>query len=379
MTMLFWGSALLLAYAFAGYPLLLVAQVRLARRRGRASVQAADNAWTPKVSVLLAVHNEEAVIERKIRNFLQMEYPEDRIDLYVVSDGCTDATETLTERCGSPRVRLLRQTERGGKTRALNRAAAEADGDIFVFTDANAMFRPDCIRRLVERLADPAIGLVSGVSVYVDASGAPSTGGVYRRYEEWIKARESDLFSIVGADGAAYAMRREFYVPLEPEYINDLLHPMQVLLVGGRAVSEPRAVVEEEADDADASVEMCRQTRIMAQSWLICLRMLPVLVREGHWGFAWQMLSHKMLRWATLPLLAVCAASALFLSSRGGAYVAAALAMGAGGLVALAGALGRGGLARTAWLFVVLHLAAVNGLVRLLRGHVFVTWTPRGS
>lgn len=379
MTMLFWGSALLLAYAFAGYPLLLEAQARLARRRGRAPVQAADTAWTPKVSVLLAVHNEAVVIERKIRNFLQLEYPEDRIDLYVVSDGCTDATETLTERCGSPRVRLLRQTERGGKTRALNRAAAEADGDIFVFTDANAMFRPDCIRRLVERLADPAIGLVSGVSVYVDASGAPSTGGVYRRYEEWIKARESDLFSIVGADGAAYAMRREFYVPLEPEYINDLLHPMQVLLVGGRAVSEPRAVVEEEADDADASVEMCRQTRIMAQSWLICLRMLPVLVREGHWGFAWQMLSHKMLRWATLPLLAVCAASALFLSSRGGAYAVAALAMGAGGLVALAGALGRGGLARTAWLFVVLHLAAVNGLVRLLRGHVFVTWTPRGS
>ncbi|WMW66242.1 glycosyltransferase family 2 protein [Nitratidesulfovibrio liaohensis] len=379
MTMLFWGSALLLAYAFAGYPLLLEAQARLARRRGRAPVQAADTAWTPKVSVLLAVHNEAVVIERKIRNFLQLEYPEDRIDLYVVSDGCTDATETLTERCGSPRVRLLRQTERGGKTEALNRAAAEADGDIFVFTDANAMFRPDCIRRLVERLADPAIGLVSGVSVYVDASGAPSTGGVYRRYEEWIKARESDLFSIVGADGAAYAMRREFYVPLEPEYINDLLHPMQVLLVGGRAVSEPRAVVEEEADDADASVEMCRQTRIMAQSWLICLRMLPVLVREGHWGFAWQMLSHKMLRWATLPLLAVCAASALFLSSRGGAYAVAALAMGAGGLVALAGALGRGGLARTAWLFVVLHLAAVNGLVRLLRGHVFVTWTPRGS
>lgn len=379
MTMLFWCSSFLLVYAFAGFPLLLEAQVRLARRRGRAPVQAADNARMPTVSVLLAVHNEEAVIERKIRNFLQLEYPEDRINLYVVSDGCTDATETLTERCGSPRVRLLRQTERGGKTRALNRAAVEADGDILVFTDANAMFRPDCIRRLVERLADPSIGLVSGVSVYVDAAGSPSPGGVYRRYEEWIKARESDLFSIVGADGAAYAMRREFYVPLEPEYINDLLHPMQVLMLGGRAVSEPRAVVEEEADDADAFVEMRRQTRIMAQSWLICLRMLPVLVREGHWGFAWQVLSHKVLRWATLPLLAVCAASSLFLASRGGAYALAALAMGGAGLAALAGALGRGGLARTAWLFVVLHLAAVNGLIRLLRGHVFVTWTPRGS
>lgn len=383
MTWLFWLSAFLLAYAFAGYPLLLEGARRLVQRRAGASgfgaCPASQGSPAPKVAVLLAVHNEEAVIERKIRNFLQLEYPEDRLDLYVVSDGCTDATEALTGQCGSPRVHLLRQAERGGKTRALNLAAAVADGDILVFTDANAMFRPDCVRRLVERLAEPGVGLASGVSVYVDAAGRPSAGGAYRRYEEWIKARESELFSIVGADGAAYAMRRELYTPLDPECINDLLHPIQVLLAGQRAVSEPRAVVEEEADDADPSVELRRQTRIMAQSWLICLRQLPVLARARRWGFAWQLLSHKVLRWATLPLLAVCGTSAALLSFRGAVYSTAALVVAAGGLVALAGAAGRGGLARTAWLFVVLHLAAVNGLVRLLRGQVFVTWTPRGS
>lgn len=466
MKTLFWLSSGLLAYAFVGYPLLLEAGSRLVRRtaarraaspdvspaapssaRPSASMAASwhsaaqadapsvrpsagpsasspdtarviPDADLPTVSVLLSVFDEEAVIERKILNFLALDYPAERIELCVVSDGCTDATESIVARYAGQRVRLVRQEARGGKTRALNRAAAEAHGDVLVFTDANAMFRPDCVRRLAERLADPGVGLVSGVSVYVHASGDTTAGGVYRRYEEWIKSRESDLFSIVGADGAAYAMRRALYTPLAPEYINDLLHPVQVLLAGSRAVSEPRAVVEEEVDapaaspgtsrgeassgvqpgpqspprpqaqpdsQPDTGAEMRRQTRIMAQSWLICLRQLPVLVRRGCWGFVWQMLSHKVLRWATLPLLAVCAVSAVALVPRGMPYALAAAALAGGGLLAWAGARGLGGgrgwggHARTAWLFVVLHAAAVNGLYRLLRGQTFVTWTPRGD
>lgn len=424
MKTLFWLSSGLLAYAFVGYPLLLDAGSRLVRRaaarraaspdvspdapssaRPSASMAASSpdtarvipDADLPTVSVLLSVFDEEAVIERKILNFLALDYPAERIELCVVSDGCTDATESIVARYAGQRVRLVRQEARGGKTCALNRAAAEAQGDVLVFTDANAMFRPDCVRRLAERLADPGVGLVSGVSVYVDAGGNTTAGGVYRRYEEWIKSRESDLFSIVGADGAAYAMRRALYTPLAPEYINDLLHPVQVLLAGARAVSEPRAVVEEEVDapvespaaspdsQPDTGAEMRRQTRIMAQSWLICLRQLPVLVRRGCWGFVWQMLSHKVLRWATLPLLAVCAVSAVALVPRGMPYGLAAAALAGGGLLAWAGARGLGGgrgwggHARTAWLFVVLHAAAVNGLYRLLRGQTFVTWTPRGD
>ena len=392
MKMLFWLSSVLLAYAFVGYPLLLEAGARLARRAAMRGLGQGDAAGgsdaarpLPTASVLLSVFNEEAVIERKIQNFLALDYPAERLELCVVSDGCTDATESIVARYAGQRVRLLRQSTRGGKTCALNRAAQEAHGEVLVFTDANAMFRPDCLRWLVERLADPAVGLVSGVSVYVDASGSHTAGGVYRRYEEWIKARESDLCSIVGADGAAYAMRRRLYTPLPPEYINDLLHPVQVLLAGLRSVSEPRAVVEEadtsaspaEADGAGA--ELRRQTRIMAQSWLICLRQLPVLVRHKHWGFVWQLLSHKVLRWATLPLLAMCGGSALALSPLGLPYALAAATLAGGGLLAWAGARGRGGYARTAWLFVVLHAAAVNGLYRLLCGQTFVTWTPRGD
>lgn len=385
MKTLFWLTSGLLAYAFAGYPLLIWLAAGLVRRRrharsGGPDVAAAEGqAEPPRVSVLLSVYNEEAVIERKILNFLSIDYPADRLELCVVSDGSTDATEALVRACGSPRVRLFRQEARGGKTRALNRAVHEAQGDILVFTDANAMFRTDCVSRLVGRFADPSIGLVSGVSIYVDAEGGTSAGGVYRRYEEWIKTHESELFSIVGADGAAYAMRRELYTPLSPEYINDLMHPVQAVLAGARAVSEPGAVVEEEADDGDAAAEMRRQTRIMAQSWLVCLRQLPVLARARRWGFIWQVLSHKVLRWLTLPLLALCTLAAGGLSLEGAPYAVALVAIMGGAALAYAGAHGRGGMARVAWLFVVLHMGALNGLLRLLRGETFVVWTPRGD
>ncbi|WP_353117832.1 glycosyltransferase family 2 protein [Nitratidesulfovibrio sp.] len=397
MKALFWSSFFLLAYAFAGYPALLALGTRIARRQGPAPGRAssaptpsttarpdvaplaAHAADLPTVSILLSVYNEETVIAHKIANFHALEYPHDRMELCIVSDGSTDETDAIVQACGSPRVGLLRQERRGGKTLALNRAAQAATGDILVFTDANAMFRIDCVRMLVQRLADADIGLVSGISVYTDAHGAATAGGIYRRYEEWMKTRESDLFSIVGADGAAYALRRGLYAPLRPEYINDLIHPVQVVLQGRRAVSEPRAVVHEETDEGNGTAQMRRQTRIMAQSWLIFLRCLPDLVRAGQWGFVWQLASHKVLRWLALPLLAVLTVSALALAGEGAWYVLVLAGIAAGAVLAVLGARGQVGLPRTAWLFVVLHAAAVVGLFRLLRGETFVTWNPRGT
>ena len=367
MTWVFWCCLSALVYAFAVYPLLL----RLGTRRGPGVTPSAD---LPRVSVLLSVYNEERVIQAKIQNFLALDYPADRRELLVVSDASDDGTDDLARGWSGTGVRLLRQQTRGGKTRALNRAAAEATGEILVFTDANSMFRPDCLRALIEPLADPGVGLVSGRSLYVDAAGRETLGGVYRRYEEWIKDGESRLFSIVGADGAVYALRRALFTELRPEYINDLLHPMQVVLRGLRAVSAPDAVVIETGED-DAGAESRRQTRIMAQSWLVCLRHLGVLVRAGKVGFVWQLVSHKLLRWLTLPLMVGLGAAALV---RGGALSVLILAAEAG-LAGLAwrGARGGKGPARAAWMFVVLHWAALAGLYRLGRGETYVTWNPR--
>ncbi|MDO9583019.1 MAG: glycosyltransferase family 2 protein [Desulfomicrobium sp.] len=372
MTFLFWFSLLALVYAFIGYPLL----VRLAAALwGRKTLR--DENHTPTVSVLLSVYNEEQVIRQKIENFLQLDYPEDRIELLVISDGCSDQTEEIVRSLASNRVRLLIQEERGGKTLALNRGALEAKGEIFVFTDANSMFRPDSVRKLMAAFADPSVGLVSGRSVYVDAEGNETLGGIYRRYEEWIKEGESRLFSIVGADGAIYALRRDVFEPLKPEFINDLLHPIQVVSKGLKAVSEPWAVVVEAGED-DAEAELKRQTRIMAQSWHVCLRHLGKLIRERRYGFVWQVLSHKILRWLALPFFMGLGYGAFF----GGFDMYSTLSMI--GLViffaiAWLGSRGADGIAKVVWMFVVLHWAAVLGLCRLAKGEMFIMWDPRNS
>jgi cellulose synthase/poly-beta-1,6-N-acetylglucosamine synthase-like glycosyltransferase len=371
MNALFWLSLLTLAYAFAGYPLLVAF---LGRRRGSAPA----GGELPSISVLLSVYNEERVITAKLRNFLELDYPQDRIELLVVSDGSDDATEALVEQCASPRIRLLCQPERGGKTRAINRAATEAAGDILVFTDANSMFRPASMRKLAAPFASSDVGLVGGRSVYVDGDGAETPGGLYRRYEEWIKEGESRLFSIVGADGAIYAMRKEIFEPLRPEYINDLLHPIQVVLRGKRAISEPSAVVIE-AGEADGGAELRRQTRIMAQSWLLCLRFMGDLLKAGRLGFLWQLVSHKILRWLTLPLLALLGASAIAGSGSGVFQILALFGLAGLAVLAWAGFRGRRGMPHAAWMFLILHWAALLGLFRLARGERFVTWNPRGN
>ncbi len=363
------------AYAFCGYPLLLALLDRPPAKPGRDPVDATD---PPSISVLLSVYNEQAAIARKIENFLELEYPADKLEMLVVSDGSTDATEDMAAPYLDERVRLLRQDGRRGKTAALNLAASQAGGELLFFTDADAMLRADCLRRLAGAFADPAVGLAGGRSLYLDGNGRETAGSMYRRYEEWIKEREGRLWGIAGADGAVYALRRELYAPLPPECINDLIHPVQAVLAGKKAVAVPGALALEPASESGGGSELARQTRIMAQSWLIALRCTPELLRHRRWGFLWQFFSHKILRWLVLPLLGLAAALALRLP---GTLPALTLA----GMAALCpaawlGFRGKGGrLCRAAWLFLVQSLAAMLGLFRLARGDRFVTWTPKGQ
>ncbi len=348
--------------------------------------------WPPTVSVLLSVYNEEAALPAKLENFLALDHPPDRLELVVVSDGSTDGTDDLVRRFAAarslPAVRLLRQEGRLGKTSALNLAAAQAGGEVLLFTDADALFAPDCPRRLLEPFLDPDVGLVGGRSVYLDEGGGESAGSLYRRFEEWLKEREGRLFGIIGADGAVYALRRELYEPLASECINDLAHPVRVALAGKKSVAAPDALVREPASPPGG--EMARQTRIMAQSWLVFLRHWRALARGGRWGFLWQFVSHKLLRWLALPcmLLALIAALCQVLpgalpaasSPPGGLALLTLAGFALFGVFALCGARGGGGRpGRLAWLFWVQSAAAMLGLRRLLRGERFVVWSPRAD
>lgn len=370
---IFWLSLFSLIYAFVGYPAIIAL---MAAVTGKAKSWSSDK--LPSVSVVLSVYNEEEVIGHKLENFLNLSYPPELLELVVVSDGCSDRTEEIVEACSSDRIKLLRQLYRMGKTAALNRGVAEARGEIIIFTDANSMLDSNAVTMLAKHFSDPEIGLVSGRSIYLDPNtGREEVGGVYRRYEDFVISKESAVHSVVGADGAIYALRKSLYEPLAPEFINDFIHPVQTVLKGCRAVSEPGAVCREKVEDREN--ELRRQTRIMAQSWLIYFSQIESLIRGGRWLYAWQLTSHKLLRWLALPLMAVTYLTSGFLLLDSEVYFAAFAAQSMFMLVAFLGSQGEGRVAKVAYLFMLMHYAAVAGLYRYLSGSNYVTWNPRNS
>lgn len=369
---LFWGGVTLFWYTLAGYPCALAVWNRFAGR----GVQPHSGAQLPTVAVILSVYNEEKVIAEKIRNFQAQTYPAESLELLIVSDGSTDATEAIVRQTGADRVRLLVQTRNAGKTAALNRAVRETQADLLVFTDANSMFAEDAVTRMAELFTDPAVGLVSGRTEYV----AAASGGdrLYRRYEDWLKALESRLYGIVGADGAIYALRRSLYEPLEPAFINDLMHPMQVALRGLRALQCDAAICRERTDGQDGGAYK-RQVRIMTQSWLVVLTCLRPLLQTGRFGFVWQVMSHKVLRWLVLPLMAMLFVLNLSLAGQAPVYGATMMLQIAFYGCAALFRRSRVGLLRLPFQFLVMHASGAVGLFRCLRGDTIVSWAPRAD
>ena len=377
MTLLFWLSAFVLVYPLVIYPLLLEICCRWQGKKN--TCQCIADAPLPTVSILLSVYNEAATIQDKINNYTALDYPADRLELLIVSDGSDDGTDAIVAANESGRIRLLRQEGRLGKTAALNLAAGQATGDILFFTDADSMLAPNAVTLLVRPLLDPNIGLTSGRSVYLDAQGNETAGSFYRRYEEWQKNREGQLWGIPGADGAAYAMKKSLYTPLPSRYINDLLHPILVVLAGQQAITLPEALVYETSTESDPVAEFSRQTRIMAQSWRIFFSQIHALVRAEKWGFLWQFFSHKTLRWLSLPAMLLLGATSVCL------LPAFLPLLALSGLVTICfcawlGFKGKAGLpGRICLLFTLQGLAALNGLWHYIRGNTFTTWKPRGK
>lgn len=361
-----------LAYPYVIYPFLLTC-VPLTRRAAKK-----EGGDMPSVSVLLSVYNEAEVIGDKIRNFLDLDYPAGLLDLWVVSDGSTDGTDEIVRRFKDNRVRLIAQP-RAGKTSALNRAAREAAGEVFVFTDANAMFAPDTIEELTAPFADPAVGVVSGRLVPVGGSGGE---GFFYRLQRFLKSRESRLGAIAGADGAIYAMRKALYRTLEPRTINDLFHPIDAAVSGFKSVFAEEALAFEKSDNV-MSGEYRRQKRMVSQASMILTAEFPRLVSGGNYRLLWVLLSHKVARWMHFPVLAVLLSALSALGYRHGAGLLY-LPWGLYGLFMLAGyLLDRTG-ARLSFFdmlykFEVVHIAYVHGLFDRAMGHDYVIWNPRGG
>jgi cellulose synthase/poly-beta-1,6-N-acetylglucosamine synthase-like glycosyltransferase len=252
-----------IGYVYAGYPALLWLIVRL---RGARPIHRAD--ISPRVSLVISAFNEAHVIRQKLDNALALRYPRERLEIVVVSDASDDGTDEIVQEYEPRGVRLFRQPERGGKTRGLNAVLPTLSGEIVVFSDANAMYRPDALAMLVRNFADPEVGCVTGEAQYTAGDGAAADRGerVYWDYEIQIKRLETAVGSMVGGDGAIYAIRHSLWRPLPENAINDFLNPLQIVAEGWRGVYEPQAVCFEETAGAARS-EYKRRVRIVSRSW----------------------------------------------------------------------------------------------------------------
>jgi GT2 family glycosyltransferase len=283
--LLFWIGLGALAYAYLGYPLLLAFVATILRQAFREAEQ------NPAVSLIVAAHNEAALISNKIENTFSLNYPADRLQLIVVSDASTDGTDEIVRRCRDPRVTLLRQEPQAGKSAALNRGVEEATGEILVFSDANSMFSLGALRALVRPFADSRIGAVSGALEY-EADGAHTGEGMYWRYEQVMKGLESRIGRLLGANGAIFAVRRELVPRLHPLDVNDFRIPYQALLEGRAAVLARAATASERAGPTVGG-EMARKVRIMSRALPMFFSLLPPTLRAGRPLVAWQLLSQS--------------------------------------------------------------------------------------
>lgn len=362
-------------YNFIGYPVCLMIIGLIKRDK---SINLDEEGFTPFVSIVLSVYNEKDVIEKKIDNFLDLDYPEDFLELIIVSDGSTDNTENLVKSFNSERIKLLVQERRSGKTMALNRGVKIARGEIVAFTDANSMFDRCAIRKIVRRFKDPLIGLVTGMIIYFEFDGKKreAISGSYQRYEEMLKRNESKIASVVGADGAIYAIRRELYEPLRPEYINDFTHPIQVVLKGYRAVLDSEAICREEVESSDAG-EYKRQIRMISQAFFVYIAYIVKLIINKKWLYAWELTSHKAMRWLTLIWMAGLFLTNIMLLNAGLLFQSFFIIQIIFFFVTILSAFSNIKILNFLYQFVLVHFAAIMGIYSFLHGKTFVTWEPR--
>ncbi len=373
---LFWVCIGLLAYVYAGYPILVFLVSALAPKVVR------RGPFEPKVTVLITAFNEEAAIREKLENTLKIDYPPEKMEVLVASDGSTDQTDAIVHEFTGRRVKLFRQEGRVGKTETQNKAIEVATGEIILFSDATTHYHADVFARLLPNFADPAVGCVAGRLVYVDDETTVVGKGAqgYWGYETFIKSAESRACSLIGASGCLYAVRRSAYQPMYPEACSDFLICTNIYRNGLRSVFEPEAVCFEKTNRR-AREEWQMRVRVISQTFTDLWRNRDMLnpFRSGFFGI--QLLSHKVLRYAVPLILAVLFVVSAALAPYSQFYGLALAIQCLFYLLAFSGwVMDMSGRKITVLAmplyFVLANLASVVAFYKFLRGETYTRWEP---
>jgi cellulose synthase/poly-beta-1,6-N-acetylglucosamine synthase-like glycosyltransferase len=376
MTSVFWIALLLIMYTYMGYPLVMVLMQKIRRNNIRKS------AITPSVSVVIVAYNEEKNIVARLENMLQQNYPKERLEIIVSSDGSTDRTVEFASTFTNQQVFVTELNSNQGKAVALNQAVSMATGEIIVFTDARQEFHVDAVKNLVANLADETIGCVSGELNFLKDSESKIEAemGAYWKYEKCIRRSESATGSVVGATGCIYAIRRELYQPLPAGTIlDDVLTPMNIARQGKRVLFESQAIAYD-IISKNASQEWRRKVRTLAGNWQL-LSLAPWIILPWKNTLWIRYVSHKLLRLLVpFGLVAFAVSSALL---EGGFYRIVTLMQLVFYGMALSGFLlpstRSSRLINLSYFFVVMNAAAVAGFWKWLTGGCATAWQPAYS
>jgi len=291
----------LVFYTYVGYSLIIMLLARFSRGKvARRDIE-------PRVTFLITAYNEERDIAQKLQNTLALDYPRDKFEILVASDGSTDKTDEIVRGFALQGVRLVRVEGRVGKTETQNQAVKQATGDVIVFSDATTKYERLNLRKIVRNYADPTVGAVSGRYEYFNPTGASIGVGniLFWKYENFIKSSQTRIRTITGCCGCIYSVRRALYEPLPADIISDLVEPLKILEKGYRIVFEPEAIAHEETTEKTGE-EFNMRIRVITRGMrgMLFMRKLFNPLRHGFVSF--QLISHKLLRWL-MPVFMVSA------------------------------------------------------------------------
>lgn len=376
---LFWLLIGLAAYVYIGYPIALFVLSHLFFRPIR------KDDFTPSVSVIIAAYNEEQDLPAKLDNMLLLDYPKEKLEIIVASDCSTDNTDEIVRGYSEHGIILNRQERRLGKTWAQQQAAKNSSGEILVFSDATTIYQPDAIRKIVRSFADPEVGCVAGQLVYVDKASTAVGKGCqsYWSYEKFLKTCESRLGSLIGVSGCLYAVRRICQVRLSSQMIDDFVIATEIHLQGLRTVYEPEAISMEDTNKQGKD-ELRMRIRVISQTLRALNKYQEVFSLARHGMFAFQMISHKALRYV-VPFLLIGALiinwlliteSTIYYSTFLGQtalYFSAFVGWAAERLKIKIGPLA------IPYYFMLVNVASIGGILRFMNGGTQVVWEPLRS
>ncbi len=375
---IFWISLAVCVYIYFGYPLLLWVVSRFRSRPVR------EGDVHPLATFIIPAYNEGGGIARKIENTLSLDYPADRIEVLVVSNGSTDSTDAIVRAWPDSRVKLIALPQ-PGKMEALNEGAKAATGEILIFTDADFYLDPHSLLEIARKFADPEVGGVCGAR-RPGGTAAESTGegeGMYHRWDKWQKIRESSIGSVFAADGLLYAIRRGLYVPVSlASQADDIAISTRVVLQGYRLLFEPKATAWEEAV-VSAREEFQRKIRVTNHSVRALLAIGPPLVTSGFYSV--ELLSHKLVRhfipFFLVPLFIANAVlvreSPFYAVTMAGQIFVYALAIA--GTALRSHRIGRSKILTVPYFFCFVNAAALLGILSIFRRHRVEAWSTRSA